>query len=284
VPEQAIEAAWPVDGTVRLLEESTGSRTPARTIDRHDAVGYRLYARHFGLALIATDGTRVLCAPPGVAPWRWQRFLVGRVLPWAAILSGLEVFHASAVAIDGRAVAFIGPSGAGKTSLAIHLVLGGAGFVTDDVLALDRGPDGGLRAHPGSSIASIRAAERSAMSAAERHRLGTLLGHSDKTYMALARTSEPLPLGAVYFLTRSDEPGGTPIEAMPAPDPRVLLASTFVVSVQTPSRLRNLLDVCAEVARAAPAFRVRLQPGVGAAALAERLRAHAHSAIGGVDY
>jgi hypothetical protein len=278
-PADAIDAAWPDDGATRLLEEWIGGRTPARTIDHHEAAGYRLFARHFGLALIAPDGERVLCAPPGVAPWRWQRFLVGRVLPWAAILRGLEVFHASAVAIDGRAVAFVGPSGAGKTSLAIRLVLGGAAFMTDDVLALDKGPDGALRAHPGSSVASLRAAERSAMPAGERRRLGTLLGHSDKTYLALTRASVALPLAAVYFLTRSEEPGADAIEPMPAPDPRVLLASTFVASVQTPRRLGNLLDVCSEVARTASAFRVRVQPGVEAAALADELDSHARSII-----
>jgi hypothetical protein len=242
-----------------------------------------LYARDFGLALIAPDGERVLCAPPGVAPWRWQRFLVGRVLPWAAILSGLEVFHASAVAIDGRAVAFVGPSGAGKTSLAIRLVLGGAGFVTDDVLALDKAPDGALRAHPGSSIVSVRAAERDAMSATERLRLGEILGHDDKTYVAIARVSSAMPLGALYFLTQSEDSAGEAIELMSAPDPRVLLSSTFVLSVQTPHRLQNLLDVCSEIAHSAPAFRVRMRPGVGAAELADKLHAHAHAVIGGAS-
>src|SRR3712207_7852895 len=47
------------------------------------------------------------CSPPGVAPWRWQRFLVGRILPWAAVLCGLEALHASAVVLDGRAIAFV---------------------------------------------------------------------------------------------------------------------------------------------------------------------------------
>jgi hypothetical protein len=281
VPTEQIDAVWPGEGTARLLEERAGGSTAERTIDHHATAGYRLYARGFGLALVSGDGELVRCAPPGDAAWRWQRFLIGRVLPWAALLRGFEVFHASAVELDGRAVALIGPSGVGKTSLAVQLVLGGARFMTDDVLALDRGIDGPLRAHPGASIASLRAAERDGVADRNLSRLGSFLGHDDKTYMALARAPVALPLGAVYFITRGDEADADAIEPLPAPDPRVLLASTFVLSVRTPERLRNLLNTCADIACSVPAFRVRVQSGVGADALAQELHAHARTTLAG---
>ena len=91
------------------------------------------------------------CAPPDDEPWSWQRFLVGRILPWAAVLRGHEAFHASAVAVRGRAAAFVGATGAGKTSLAVQLVARGADFVTDDVLSLSREGDE-IRAHAGAAI------------------------------------------------------------------------------------------------------------------------------------
>ena len=58
--------------------------------------------------------------------------------------------HASAVALDGRALAFVAPSGTGKTSVAAHLVARGASFLTDDALAVEPVP-GGLLAHPGQA-------------------------------------------------------------------------------------------------------------------------------------
>jgi hypothetical protein len=134
-----------------MVEETFDDELPDRTIDFDEELGYRLYARHFGLALINPNGERVLCAPPGAPDWSWQRFLVGRVLPWAALLRGREVFHASAVQVGGRAIAIVAPSGGGKTSLALRLVLRGAGFITDDVLALERTPDG-INAYPGANI------------------------------------------------------------------------------------------------------------------------------------
>lgn len=277
VEPRTIDQAWPDSGARRLLAEDLGQGLE-RTIDHHPEIGYRLFARGFGLALVSPDGRLVRCAPPDLAPWRWQRFLVGRVLPWAAILSGLEAFHAGAVAVGGKAIALVGPSGAGKTSLVARLVLAGAGFLTDDVLALDRASDGALRAHPGASVVGLRAAELEQLSAAERERLGTLLGNDDKAYLSLARSHEAVPLGAVYFLTTGERAGGS-IEPLPAPDPRILMASTFVLTLATPDRLQNLLDVCAEIASSVPAHRVRVEPGTDARALAARLDAHARALL-----
>src|SRR4051794_23682986 len=270
VSAEAIDADWPGAEATRVLEEHFGEGPPARTIDSHPEAGYRLYARHFGLARISPSGDRVTCAPPDDEPWSWQRFLVGRILPWAAVLRGLEAFHASAVAVRGRAVAFVGATGAGKTSLAVQLVARGPDFVTDDVLALSREGDE-ILAHPGAAIASIRPAERDAMPRDWWAGLGRVLGESGKTYVALPRSRDRLPLGALYFLTQAErsEP-----EALPVLDPRLLLGSTFVLGVQTPERLRVQLDVCAAIARSVPAFQLPVAPGVTARELAEVVDAH----------
>jgi hypothetical protein len=271
VPDSEIDRDWPAAGAERVLEERFGDEAePARTIDAHPAAGYRLYARHFGLARIAPDGARVLCAPPGPAGWDWQRFLVGRILPWAAVLRGFEAFHASSVTVGGRAVAFVGPTGAGKTSLALRLVASGAEFVTDDVLAVDR-PGGELRAHPGAAIASVRPAERAAIPAAAWDGLGTVLGHSGKTYLELPRADGARPLATIYFLRRE---AGPAIEPLASLDPRLLLASTFVLGVQTPARLRNQLDVCAAIAAEVPAFDLRIASDVDAGRLAASVSEH----------
>src|SRR4051812_371241 len=213
VSPAAIDRDWPAERATRVLEERFGRDTPERTIDAHPRAGYRLYARHFGLARLSPSGARILCSPPDVAPWRWQRFLVGRILPWASVLRGFEVFHASAVTLDGRAIAFVGPTGAGKTSLAVQLVTRGGRFLTDDVLALEE-REGELRAHPGASIASVRPAEKAAIPRQTWRQLGSVLGHSEKTYLALPRENGPVPLDRVYFL-RPD--GAQAIERLEAP-------------------------------------------------------------------
>jgi hypothetical protein len=273
VARAEINAIWRPEAPERLLQEELGGKTPARTIDRDERLGHRLYARHFGLALITAEADRVLCAPPGVAAWRWQRFLVGRVLPWVALLRGHEVFHASAVRIGDHAIAFVAPTGGGKTSLALRLALRGAGFVTDDVLALELDGAGGVIAHPGAGIVSVRPAEKAVVDRRDWRRLGQVLGTSGKTYVEVPRESGPLPLGGVYFLEPKPG-GGTRIDAGGV-NARTLLGSSFVSSVQRPDRLIRLLDVCAAVAAGVPLFRAQVDPDEGSHALAAAVHDHA---------
>ena len=276
VPEERIDDGWPRRGAERVLEETfDDDPEPARTIDAHPEAGYRLYARGFGLARVSGDGATVLCAPPGPAEWDWQRFLVGRILPWAAVLRGYETFHASAVEIDGRVVAFAGDTGMGKTSLALRLVAEGARLVSDDVLALET-TGRGVIAHAGAGIACVRPAEREAIADATWAALGTELGHSGKTYIAVPVAPEPRPLGAIYFLRRGGEGAIAPLDP---PDPRLLLASTFVLGVRTPERMLNQLDVCAAIARGVPSFHLSVTAGGDAGSLAAAVSEHLRAGV-----
>lgn len=266
--EDEIDRDWPAEEAERVLEErfeDDADDEPAGTIDCHPDAGYRLYARDFGLARISAAGDLVACAPPETDAWSWQRFLVGRVLPWTAVVRGYEAFHASAVAIGGGAIGFVGPTGFGKTSLALRLVACGARFVTDDVLVLDK-DDGGLVAHPGAAIAAVRPDERAAIGPALLGSLGTLLGESGKAYLELPRVEGPLPLSAICFLWEGE---GATLERIEVADPRLLLASTFVFGMKTPERMRNQLDICAAIARDVPLFRLRAHSAADTGELAE---------------
>lgn len=46
----------------------------------------------------------------------------------------LEMIHATAIAIDGNGILFLGPSGSGKSDLALRLIDRGAMLVSDDVV------------------------------------------------------------------------------------------------------------------------------------------------------
>ena len=43
-----------------------------------------------------------------------------------------QILHASCVAVDGRGLLILGPSGSGKSSLALHMLALGAALVADD--------------------------------------------------------------------------------------------------------------------------------------------------------
>lgn len=175
---------------------------------------------------------------------------MGQVLPFAALLRGLEIFHASAVVLDGRAVAFVGPSGAGKTSVALECRRRGAEFLADDVLALEPG-EHCLLAQPGTPIAARKLPG----------------GHRGERLERVDGARGPAPIGALFFLDRRPEGPREP-RFEPAADARALLASTFNFVLDTPRRIRGLLDVCALAARR-PVLRIVIGPSVTAGAVAD---------------
>jgi hypothetical protein len=70
--------------------------------------------------------------------------LLGPVLCYWLERAGLPVLHASAVAINGKAVGFLSTNHGGKTGLAAALLQAGAELLTDDLLAVEETPEGFL--------------------------------------------------------------------------------------------------------------------------------------------
>ncbi|RZM23680.1 MAG: aldolase [Sphingomonas sp.] len=66
-----------------------------------------------------------------------------------------ETLHATAVAIDGRAVVLEGLSGAGKSDLALRLIDRGATLISDDYTLLVRSGEALLARNPGAMAGKI---------------------------------------------------------------------------------------------------------------------------------
>lgn len=78
--------------------------------------------------------------------------LAGSGMAHALTADGHSPLHASAVESGGRAIAFIGPSGKGKTTLAALLCSDGARSVTDDVLRCEIEAGGAICFRGGSRL------------------------------------------------------------------------------------------------------------------------------------
>jgi hypothetical protein len=276
VPHAELAAAWPEAGGATLLRSPVGRSGPVLVVDAHPEGGYLVQADGFGAFLIAPDGRRVLVAPGPVAGWRWQRLLTAQALPVAALLRGLELFHASAVEIDGRVVAISGPSGAGKTTTAAQLMLAGATFLADDVLALEREGDV-VVAHPGPALMNLREST-APLDAQERARLGVELGRDEGgVRLRVPRKGRPRPLHAIYLLRRTTGGGGARLTRLSRPSPAQLLGTGFGSVVRTRDRLVRRLDLCAHLAERTPVFELTAQ--APPAAVADAVLRHARGRV-----
>ena len=233
----ALDAAYEIPGTAgraprgarpvrlkltRTLVPGRGAHRIAETggisVD-HDDDGYLVRAPGYGAIRVDPSGAVVVTAPgPDADPKRWQPLLVGQGLPLAAVLRGLEPLHASAVVVEGRAVALAGPPGAGKSSLAAELVSRGATFLTDDVLAVEPSGGSGLLAYPGPARPGL-----------DRH-------------------ADPVELAAVCLLKRGATGDRARVIQLEDPDSRDLLGTTFNAFVSEPARRERHLEVSARLA------------------------------------
>lgn len=84
-----------------------------------------------------SGGSRIVVQPePGAETERILIFLMGSVMGVLLHQRNLLVLHASAVMIDGSSVAFTGPSGIGKSTLAAGFYHRGYSVLSDDLCAI----------------------------------------------------------------------------------------------------------------------------------------------------
>lgn len=274
-----LDRHWPTDRGQPLVDRDlAGARF---SVHRHEPLGFLLHHDFFGRFIVAGDGSSIRCAPRDLPDWQWQRFLVGQLLPLAAVLHGLEPIHASAVGLGGRAILCLGVSGAGKSSIALHLAGRGAALLADDVTATEvRG--GTVLAHRGAALASVCEAELLRLAAvgsvADWSRLGTL--ESKVRLLAPRPSGPPPPVGALYLITRHGGAGAIEIEPIRSGRGPLLLGSTFNAYHASRRRLASQLALCGRIDATVPLHTVKVPGGACAAESARAIEEHARSQMG----
>jgi hypothetical protein len=267
-----IASRWATARPSRARELRSREGRVLLSVDADLTHGYLMRTPIHGRFLVSGDGLEILCAPLARAASSWTALLIGQLLPLVATLRGLEVFHASAVAQDGRALLFAATTGAGKTSLALRLVLAGARLLADDATPIDPRRNR-LMVHPGAGALGVRPDEQRRLSRGERERLGEGRRSGGKVRYGASPISGPVPVGAMFVLRRTSTGSDVVLRRLDAVDPLLLLGSTFNLSVRTPERLHRQLDVCARMADEVPILALEVPPAVDASALAARVRA-----------
>ena len=269
-PHERARERWPGDAQL-ICDETQPDGSINFRIEKSPQAGYLLWGPAYGAHLLASDGSALSCFPEDLPDGAWQRFLIAQVLPFAALLQGLEVLHASAVSQRGSAVAFLGPSGSGKTSLALELCSRGADFLADDVLALERS------AAVSCQICRRRLdcrvlLQRAGVARDRPHTPGPVLASNEREQVvALPGAAAAAPLEAMFFIERrSDGPSAPSFTAVT--DGISLLAATFNFVLAGPERLAALLDVSAIAARRRVEL-ITAGPATDTSALADAVQA-----------
>jgi hypothetical protein len=188
-------------------------------------------------------------------------YLLGPVLGFVLRLRGLACLHASAVAIDGRAVVLLGPAGAGKSTTAAAFNALSYPLLTEDVVALDSGK-AGFHVLPGypqvrlwpDSVALLFGSPDALPRLTPTWEKRALGGTSSR----LRFQAEALPIGAIYVLSgaagaNTETSNGDGIAPIGGAEALItLLANTYVGYLLEPALRRREFEVLAQLASAVP--------------------------------
>ncbi len=199
---------------------------PWHTSDYKDESGnaslqvVRLAGTHY--LFLYADGTEFLITQDGTNIWaNWPHtltaedtatYLLGPIMGFVLRLRGSVSLHASAIAIDNKAVALVGPAGAGKSTTAAAFADLGYSILAEDVVTLN---DQGNNFLVEPAYPCIRLWPSS---------VTALYGHSDlpkltptweKRYLDLTKPpyqfhEKPLSLAAIYLLEQRSKDDQAP--------------------------------------------------------------------------
>jgi len=113
-----------------------------------DGCGYLLRFPEIVDFFVDAEGREISCAPDPETPMETLRhLLLDQVLPLVLNLKGREALHATAILTPHGVCAFVGPTGAGKSTLAASFLRAGYPVLSDDCLVLEE-DDGHILAIP----------------------------------------------------------------------------------------------------------------------------------------
>ncbi|MFL5542908.1 MAG: serine/threonine protein kinase [Longimicrobiaceae bacterium] len=257
------EGAARARGWVRryLSDRANADDEPTVTVDS-TADGRWVRLRYADGTEFTVDaaGTRIGCT--WHAPMTLEdaaTYLLGPVFGMVLRLRGLTCLHASAVAVDGRALLVCGAAGAGKSTTAAAFAARGRAVLADDVAALERGP-GGFQVRGGYPHLRLWPDAVRGLYG-DPAALPLLTPNWEKRFLDLGGGAArfepgPLPLAAVYLLGPREAEGAPRLEPVAATQAVLaLIGHTYVGWV--PDRAAQVRDLAlyGQLAREVPVLR-----------------------------
>lgn len=211
---------------------------------------------------LITDGTSITVEPfEGVSHEMVAPNILGGCMSVILRQRGYLVLHASSVAMGSAAVAFLGSSGWGKSTLAAALHAKNCQVLTDDVMAL-RLESGSPEVIP--SFPQCKLAPEAALALGrDPATLAPLFAHSYKRSYTFENgfQADPLPLKKIYILAKGDEHSIAPMH------PREVFAhlvshTRAASTLFNPQVSQEHFRQCTQLLEQVPCYRFTRKPGL----------------------
>jgi len=217
---------------------------------------------------ISAHGRRVHCDAASDVPEATLRHLLNQILPLVLNGQHATVLHAGAVEVDEGAVAFVGPTGRGKSTLTAAMANQGFRFLTDDALQVSLSASGRPVAVPGQP--HLRLWNASDPTAKARIAAGPGLPHCD----------QERALAAIYLL--GEGKGAAPVFERVRPSVALLelVRNSFLLDPESPELLKLQHDNLSAVVSTVPVFRLNYTRNYGTLPqVCQQVVAHARSCM-----
>ena len=222
-------------------------------------LGTGFLLRFPGLAdfTMTNAGTDITCRPvTGVSAATIEHLYLNQILPLAQNAAGALSFHGSAVVIEDFAIAFLGPSGRGKSTLAASFAVKGQAFLTDDGLITEErnGTYHILPSHPSIRLWDDSQEELLAPNSAPILPVSYTRKSRFLASAGLAYCDESMPFRAAYFLGEGNV-DDVVIQPLSASELLVqFLSNSFQLDIESPAALSRGFDGTAELCRHVQGF------------------------------
>ena len=206
---------------------------------------------------ISLERQVVRCWPaPGISDRDIADKYFNQIVPLVMVCNGELVLHASAVTIGETAIAFLGPSRRGKSTLAAAFAQAGHPFLTDDGLILDH--DGAnYMVRPRAPILRLCSDSEAAILQGPGPAPNEE-GNIKRPVQAggeFAHSEQPAPLGSLYLLTEPQRVDGPQIAPLSQPEALAeLLRHSFILDVEDRDRVRSLFNRLVDVVGSVECF------------------------------
>jgi hypothetical protein len=199
-----------------------------------------------------------------IDPLEVVSFLVSPSMPlWLRATHRFLPLHASVIALDDKAVAICGPSGAGKTTLALHCRQRSLAIMADDMAAIDWNTG---MVHHGAAFSRLDQQQFALIEEGGATRRSprfpkSLLDTGQHPYWSDPR---PLPLAGIILLTDFQDDQPISIEPIPAVEAGIALNANLTGEMFPPTKAQRQagLSAAMAVAKKVAVYRLRRSGGL----------------------